>query len=155
MIVNIETQFNTDFETVVNHLHLSKTLAHINYPLISFEPTNKPFPEVWEPGEYEANMKVFSSIPSGKQTIGIEKIEGISDKEYIIRDNGYGDLINKWDHWIYLKKTEDKNKVIYIDRVDVKAGILTPFVWLFSSILYRWRQYRWKQLIKNNFEQIK
>jgi hypothetical protein len=33
------------------------------------------------------------------------------------------------------------------DRVDIRAGLLTPFIWLFAQGFYRWRQYRWGRLL--------
>jgi len=98
-------------------------------------------------------MKVLK-MPFGKQTIGVEIVEGIHPDEHIIRDNGYGEKIKQWDHWILLKKTSNKNQVIYIDRIDVKAGLLTPFVALFAHVLYRHRQRRWRSLIKKNFRPL-
>lgn len=151
MIVNIETQFNADWDTIIHYLSQSKTLAYINSPLVVFEPIDTPHPEVWTPGTYTAKMKLFKRIPFGRQTIVVEMMEGIHPDEHIVRDNGYGDHIRVWDHWVLVKKTDNPHRVIYIDRIDIKAGLLTPFIALFSQILYRWRQHRWKHLIHHHF----
>lgn len=153
MIVNVECRFKCDFDTVKKYLSLSETLAYINEPLISFEAIDQPHPKVWTPGHHQALMKVFN-IPFGRQTINIEFIEGMASSEYIIRDNGFGDIISVWDHWILVKQTKHKDEVIYIDRIDVKAGLLTPFVAIFAHVLYRHRQRRWRLLIKKNFRPI-
>jgi len=35
--------------------------------------------------------------------------------------------------------------------VDIEAGLLTPFIWLFSQVFYRHRQRRWQALVKRQF----
>lgn len=37
--------------------------------------------------------------------------------------------------------------MVYRDRVEVRAGPLTPFEWLFAHHLYWHRQRRWKELV--------
>jgi hypothetical protein len=42
--------------------------------------------------------------------------------------------------------------VVYRDRVEVRAGVLTPFIWVFAQIFYRHRQRRWRRLAANGFD---
>lgn len=65
-----------------------------------------------------------------------------------LRDDGRGTLATKWDHLITIQASEQGS---YTDRVEVRAGVLTPFVWLFSWFFYRHRQRRWQRLIANGF----
>ncbi len=153
MIVNVETNFPSDYETIIKHVNLSKTLDYIAKPLVVFEPKNqKEFPEIWKKGKYLTSMKLFGIIPFGDQFIVIEKIKENAPDEFILRDNGYGSVINTWDHWIFILKTENENVVKYIDRIDIQAGVLTIFIVIFASVFYRWRQFRWKRLIQNKFQ---
>lgn len=155
MIVNIETHIPTNFEKITSYVMLSKTLDYIAKPMVFFEPADpNGFPENWGNGEYLAKMKLFGVIPISSQTIVIEKIKVTSPNEFILRDNGYSSLINTWDHWIFIRKTKKENLVRYIDRIEIKAGILTIFIVIFASVFYRWRQFRWKKLIRNNFQDI-
>jgi len=36
----------------------------------------------------------------------------------------------------------------YTDQIDIQAGILTPPIWLFAHIFYRYRQRRWRHLVR-------
>lgn len=99
-------------------------------------------------------MKLFGIIPFGNQFIVIEKIKENDPNEFIMRDNGYGDVIKTWDHWIFIRKTKNENLVKYIDRIEIKAGVLTIFIAIFASLFYRWRQYRWKRLIRYRFQPL-
>lgn len=155
MIANIETTFKCNFETVVKNLNKSSTHKYISSPMLTFTPTNtKDYSGNWVDGEVKVRMKLFDRISIGKQVFRIQKIQENHKDEYIIRDNGYGELAHRWDHWVFVRKTGKENKTTYIDRIEVKAGILTIFVWLFANIFYRWRQFRWKKLIKNSFKQL-
>lgn len=155
MVINIETHFASNFETITNYVMFSKTLDYIAKPMVVFEPIDpNGFPENWKNGEYLAKMKLFGIIPFSSQTIVIEKIKEKNPNEFILRDNGFSSLINTWDHWIFIRKTKNENLVRYIDRIEIHAGILTIFIVIFASIFYRWRQFRWKKLIRNHFKEI-
>jgi len=64
-----------------------------------------------------------------------------------LRDNGYSALITTWDHWITVEPDGERG-TRYRDEVEVKAGLLTPFVWLFAQVFYRHRQRRWRALAR-------
>jgi len=36
----------------------------------------------------------------------------------------------------------------YTDEIDIGAGALTPFVWAYAHLLYRYRQWRWRRLAR-------
>ncbi|EMY71218.1 hypothetical protein LEP1GSC199_2640 [Leptospira vanthielii serovar Holland str. Waz Holland = ATCC 700522] len=68
-------------------------------------------------------------------------------------DNGYRQLISLWYHAITIQKITD-DSCQYEDRVEIEADRLTPFIWLFALVFYHWRQFRWKKLIHNNFNNL-
>ncbi|WP_374137484.1 hypothetical protein [Sphingomonas sp.] len=69
---------------------------------------------------------------------------------YQMRDNGSGDLIKRWDHWITIEPIAP-DRCRYTDEVEVSAGIFTPFIWLFALVFYAHRQSRWRALVKSGF----
>lgn len=150
MVVNIRSKFQKDFESVVSLLRTPESLLFISKPLILFYPRDGGFPEQWCRGKYEADMKLCGIIPFGKQTINIEEISGFNEDEFILRDNGFGDSASRWDHWMFVKKTNNPSEVIYTDRVEVSAGVITPAIALFAALFYSWRQHRWKVLLRQN-----
>lgn len=148
MIVNIESKLSADFDTVVSFLRKSETLFFVSKPMIIFTPLGEGVPEEWCNGSYEAEMKLFGVLPFGKQTINIEEISGFNSREFVLRDNGFGDSASRWDHWMLVKKSDSPSIVKYTDRVEVKAGVVTPAIALFAAIFYSWRQHRWKVLLR-------
>lgn len=98
-------------------------------------------------------MRLFGWLPLGTQWVAIstERVDTTPGRQqYILRDNGHGQLAKVWDHIITLRETED-GQTHYTDQVTVRAGLLTPFIWFFASIFYRYRQYRWRRLVQAGF----
>ena len=122
----------------------SSTLDFVARPLIRFKPKLSAFPAVWKEGEYRASMRLFGILPIGNQTIGIEYPPDAPPMT--LRDNGHGTMAQKWDHWIFVQSEGDGTR--YTDRVDVSAGVFTPFVALFARAFYAHRQRRWKRMAK-------
>jgi len=155
MKARIKSIFECDKKTIIGYVNLSATLHFISSPFLQFIPVDSStYPVQWQNGRFRVHMKLFHIIPFGRQYINIEKIKENDPDEYIIRDNGSGDIVQKWDHLIYISVTENAKRTVYVDEIEIKAGILTIFVWAFAHIFYRWRQYRWKQLIRNSFQQL-
>lgn len=126
-------------------------LDFVAYPIIKFKYLTQ-LPLQWQVGTYKASLHLFGLVPIGKQYIVIE-FPKTENEELVLRDNGYGSTIRKWDHLVTLKKI-DEETTLYIDKVEVQAGILTIFVWVFAWFFYKYRQKRWAQLVANNFRQL-
>jgi hypothetical protein len=149
----ITTTFNTDFKTAVENIQKPALLEFITWPILSFtylDPKRKP--KKWSSRKYLTVLTGFGFLPLGNQFVNITIPEQSSTK-FVIRDNGSGTLVKKWDHLITIQKTS-QNHVSYTDEVIVEAGLLTIPIWCFAQFFYRWRQVRWKLLIARGFEQI-
>ncbi|WP_108672431.1 hypothetical protein [Peribacillus acanthi] len=147
MWVKVMSVFNCDADELFKEVKNTKSLMYIGKPLVKFVQLPKhPLPELWKEGRYLLKMYILGFIPFGKQWIVISVDNDIKH----IRDNGYSKLIKKWDHNIYLKDIGN-NKTLYVDTIDINAGILTIFIVLFAQIFYRLRQKRWSKLINNKF----
>lgn len=73
----------------------------------------------------------------------------VSTEIFMLRGNGYSLLISKWDHLITAQ--EAGGGTLYRNRVTIKAGILTPYVWLLARLFYAHRLRRWAILAANGF----
>lgn len=126
-----------------------RLLEHVASPLVTFEPLNPSvFPEKWQEQAYLVRLRLFGFIPFGQQTINIS-ISAQTLDSIELRDNGHGSLIAKWDHRIIIRSAD--GGTLYTDRVEIQAGLLTPFVWAFAWLFYRHRQRRWQQLVGTDF----
>lgn len=150
----IKSIFGIKFKTATHFVNYPSLLEYVAYPMVKFIPiVPAEFPKTWDQGKYLVQMKLFGVIPLGKQNIVIEKVKE-NKEEFILRDNGSGELIRVWDHLITIKKVGD-NMIHYKDEVSIDAGLLTPFIWMYAMVFYHWRQLRWKRLISTNFKALK
>jgi hypothetical protein len=150
VIVDVETFLSAAPQTIYEHALRPALLLHIAAPLVRFrslEPSG--FPPLWTDGEqHKVDMRLFGLLPIGRQTIHIDLTQHDPD-ELLLRDRGSGQLVRTWDHLISLSAQGDG--ALYRDNVRIEAGALTPFIWLFAAIFYRWRQHRWRALVRRGF----
>lgn len=149
MRVQLDTVLPCSYEKAVAEVKTPRLLIHIAHPLVSFEPTDGTVvPTNWEEKTYWFRLKLFGFIPCGKQAVRITFHE--DDAAFRVRDNGYGRLIRRWDHWITIQR--NSGNTLYRDTLDLDAGIITPLVWLFARVFYAHRQRRWGRLARSGFE---
>lgn len=146
--VELTTWLPAHPDTVWQHVQTSALLHHVAAPLIRFEPLDGAFPERWRAREYRANMLLFGTVPLGWQAIRISLPEPSGGTRFV-RDDGYGPLIKKWDHWIAIAPEGDGTR--YLDQVTIAAGPLTPLVVAFARVFYGHRQKRWRKLATTGF----
>lgn len=138
--------YECNAELFYNNLKKTSSLVHVARPIIYFKQLPQyPLPEIWREGRYQVSMRIFGFIPFGRQWIVVTT----NDENMYVRDNGYSRLVKKWDHHIYVNATDD-DRTIYTDIVQIKAGLLTPIIYLFAVCFYAHRQKRWKKLVSNN-----
>lgn len=154
MIAASATVLNCSPERAWQEVQTPRLLAFVAAPLVVFEPVEPSIlPTVWAEERYLVRMRLFGLLPFGAQWIVITKsiIDGTPGRQhYELRDNGHGDVTVTWDHQIILRETAD-GRTRYTDVVEVKAGLLTPLIWAYASLFYRYRQHRWRQLVERNF----
>ena len=147
VIVKEVSIFDCDANRLFNEVMHSKSLFYVTKPLVKFIETSEyPIPKKWRDGKYLVKVKLLGIIPFAQQWIVIRTDEARCH----LLDDGYSRLIKRWHHDIYVVEIGG-NKVLYIDLVDIRAGLLTPFVYLYACVFYRHRQKRWRKLIANNW----
>lgn len=155
MKLTVTTLLDAAPERVWDEVQRPDLLEYVAAPVIEFDPVDsESFPERWDEGDYRAAMRLFGVLPLGEQTIRISE-ERVDDTDgaqfYQLRDDGTGELISVWDHLISVRETPD-GKTVYTDEIEVRAGVLTPLVWLFAAVFYRHRQRRWRKLVESGFK---
>jgi hypothetical protein len=155
MLVTISSTLDAAPAVVRQLVQRSDTLIYISHPLIRFVPIQpSALPDVWSPGDYLVSIRSLGVLPLGTQVIRIEHPPTADPDTFLLRDNGSGQLVRVWDHLITIRPDANDGKTQYADRVEVSAGVLTPFIWLFAQGFYRWRQYRWKKLLSSDGTQL-
>ncbi len=126
-------------------------LNHVASPIMKFDPVELLSEhESLETRPYVMKTKLFGWLPLGLHTMDFSYID--AEGSFTMRDNGYSALCKKWDH--KMSFTTKESGLLYRDRADIRAGALTPFVWLFAFCFYKHRQHRWKRLAIHNFQAL-
>jgi ligand-binding SRPBCC domain-containing protein len=150
MKVNLVTTINLPPDEVWQKAQTPELLQHIAAPLIHFRLIDPPtFGQFTGGDRFLVGLKIFGILPFGTQWIvPTTHLSAESAWPKKLRDNGHSALINTWDHWITVEP-DGAGNTLYCDAVEVKAGLLTPFIWMFAQIFYRHRQGRWRALARD------
>lgn len=150
MKATITTYFDCSEDELWEKIKEPWSLQYVAAPILSFRPKNDVnLSGDWEVDKpYPLKLYLFSIIPLGTHTIKLVRI----DKESkTIQSQEKGLLASVWNHDIQFVEIE-LGKVRYTDRIEIKAGLLTLFIWLFAHFFYRHRQRRWRVLLGNNVQ---
>jgi hypothetical protein len=152
--LNVSCTLPSPVERAWEALRRPRLLQHVASPVLAFAPIQPPeWPEVWTEGAYLVELRLFGRLPLGRQWIVISFPEvslGDPGLTFRVRDAGRGQIARRWDHLVTITALPE-GRTRYEDRVDIDAGILTPLVWLFAHLFYRYRQARWRRLARANF----
>jgi len=150
MRVKLSCLLDVPAERARAEVQTSRLLDHVAWPLQAFEPVDPPvLPERWAEGRYLVRLRMLGVLPIGTQWIVITTPERGPDR-YRVRDNGHGSLVSTWDHLVTIEPLSP-TRCRYTDEVEVRAGVLTPFVWVVAQLFYRHRQRRWRALVASGF----
>jgi hypothetical protein len=147
--VELATHLDCTPDEAWEQVQNSALVQHVAAPLIRFTPRGEPFPAHWQPREYRAWMWLYGVIPLGWQAVVISYPAAEGTTRYL-RDNGYSPSIRRWDHRIAISP-QAEGGTLYVDRVEIEAGLLTPLIAAFARVFYDHRQRRWRALARDRF----
>ena len=143
MIVTKSSVFPASRDAVFEKLQRLETLQTIAKPYATFEPIGAA-EQIWTVGGTSAyRFRLFDVIPFGTHTIHIVRFdpEGVSSREG-------NEHVPVWNHDITMSPL-DGTHTMYTDRVEIRAGRKTPFIWLWANAFYAHRQRKWIRLLKD------
>jgi hypothetical protein len=150
MRVQLKLVLDAPPDAVWAALRSPAVLAEVAHPFFSFEPLSpRGLPPVWTEGEHPVAASVlWGTIPVGGQVIDISYRERGDVR--IIEDGGGpvgGALavVTGWRHRMAVS-TAPEGGTLYRDRLDISAGLLTPFVWLGAWAFWQWRGFQLARL---------
>ncbi len=148
MIARISTHFTCSEAELWKKIEKPKSLEFVSSPVLKFIPTESDaFNESWKINrDYHLKLFLFGLIPLGRHCIRLVKVDKRSNR---IESREKGRLARVWNHTITFHQSGDR-KVQYTDEIEIKAGILTPVIFVFAHLFYRHRQRRWKTLLKKS-----
>ncbi len=90
----------------------------------------------------ETVVHLLGFLPGSRHSFRIVRVDELA-REVATEESG--GFIRGWNHSMRVEEAGDKD-CVYHDRVELRAGFLTPIVWLIASVFYRYRQHRWRRL---------
>jgi hypothetical protein len=90
----------------------------------------------------DSMLMLFHVVPLHRHTIHVVRVD---EQARTIETEESGGLVRRWHHVLHVEPLDDGTSR-YSDTVDIDAGRLTRAVAFFGTLLYRYRQRRWKRL---------
>ena len=143
MVVKKTSIFPAPKDVIFQKIKQLETLQYIAKPYAMFESVSNAENGIWTVGGKSSyRFRLFGIIPFGTHTIHIVRFDpdGISSRES-------NEHVPVWNHDITMVRL-DYDYTEYTDRVEIRAGWKTVFVWLWANLFYAHRQKKWVRLLK-------
>jgi len=156
----ISSVFNTPAHRAWSAVKESRTLIFVTKGVLGFEGrvgveerkgigSRCNFPKTWVEGRIESTkLRFFGVIPGWQHQLYFKEI---CDETFQQTSEERGGLIQQWNHVIKVDSL-DAESCRYSFEIEIDAGLLTPMVWFYAHLFYRYRQWRWKKMIKLNYQ---
>ncbi|MGC9396511.1 MAG: hypothetical protein ACP5J4_16830 [Anaerolineae bacterium] len=148
MLARITSVFDCTDEQLWDKIIEPKSLQFVAAPLLRFEPlVAGDLAGEWIVGKtYVVRLSSLGFLPLGQHRIKIISIDRATNT---IESQESGSLARVWNHTMRFQ-TSGAGQLRYTDEIEIKAGLLTVFIWAFAHLFYRHRQRRWKQLLTSD-----
>ena len=142
MQIHIETDLATAADRAWETLQKTETFAYITRGFLGFNNIDRWPNRFSEDFEIKTRLVLFGLIPLWKHEM---RVIHTDPQQRLIESREGGGPVHTWNHLIKITPL-DEQRCRYLDEVELEAGVLTPFVWLFAQVFYRYRQARWRRL---------
>jgi hypothetical protein len=113
--------------------------------VLGVRPEHEELPAHFAQGEtYRMRLLFFGVVPAWRHEIHIARLdEGGREIQTAER----GGPVKEWNHRITVDE-RGPYQSRYTDEIEIGAGLMTPFVWAYAQLFYRYRQMRWRRLAR-------
>ena len=118
-------------------------LNELSWPFLLLQPLRPdealPKKRIWREGErLRFKAKLFGVMPLGFQDV---RVVELNHENLTLVTCESGGIISFWRHRVRIRDRGPQS-CLYSDEIEMRAGLLTPFVWSLACIFYRYRHYR-------------
>lgn len=89
-------------------------------------------------------LRLFHFLPPTPHFVEIVRVDEDARQ---VETRESGGIVRIWKHHMQVEAIHS-NLCRYTDRIEIQAGLLTPAVWLFAILFYRYRQMRWRMHVQ-------
>lgn len=144
MLVRVTTRLPVSADLAWEAVKRVDTLRYITRGLLGFRVEGDPPERVAEGETYRMRLLFFGVLPAWRHEIHVLRLD---DAGREIRTDERGGPVRAWRHRITLDD-EGWGSTRYVDEIEIAAGPLTPLVWAYAQVFYRYRQRRWRRLAR-------
>jgi ligand-binding SRPBCC domain-containing protein len=145
VLVRVSTRLSAPADLVWDTVQRTDTLRYVTRGLLGFRVAGE-LPERLAAGEtYRIRLLFFGVVPAWRHEIHVVRVDGVGHE---IRTEERGGPVRGWRHRITVDG-EGWGSTRYMDEIEISAGALTPFVWIYAQLFYRYRQRRWRRLARS------
>ncbi len=144
-VVRVSTDLDAPAASVWEATKRSATLVHVTRGMLGFAGAGR-FPEEWREGDVvRTRLMFFNVLPAWAHELRIVRVD---ERNREIYSNERDALVPLWNHRIKVEEIPP-SRCRYTDEIEINAGLLTPLVWLYAHLFYRYRQRRWRELARS------
>jgi ligand-binding SRPBCC domain-containing protein len=142
--VRVRSRLAAPADQVWQLLQSKKTFLFITRGMMTFT-GSEDWPEpLLSPGaKIDTRVRFFGRGPAFRHQIRIMRVDEIK-REIDTEENG--GLMDIWNHRMRVEAVSGE-KSLYTDHIELRAGLITPVVWSFAFVYYRYRHRRWRKLL--------
>ncbi|RAY12913.1 hypothetical protein DPM19_23170 [Actinomadura craniellae] len=144
--VHIHTELPTTADRVWAAMQHPSSFLFVTRGLIGF-PALVGRTDPFQEGECGTGwILLFHLVPLSRHTIHLVEIDPATRS---LRSREHGGFLRAWNHTLHVEPTGERT-CRYSDTVDIDAGPLTGLVALAATGIYRYRQRRWRRLVRRH-----
>jgi hypothetical protein len=144
VIVRVSTDLEIPVDLAWETVKKPETFQYVVHGVMGVRQLDE-IPEDWGEGlVVRVRLFFFHVIPAWKHEIRIVRLDETAREIYT---NERGGGVRKWNHRLKFDALSEQ-RCRYTDEIEIGAGLLTPFVWLFAHAMFRYRHMRWRKLAR-------
>lgn len=144
MTVQVSTELEASADHVWERLLQKQTFLDLTRGWLAIENTQAwPNPLFLQGASLVMKLRLFGRGPLSSHEVHVVRVDE-SAREIATQE--YSRIVDVWNHCMRVEVLPG-NRSRYTDLIEIRAGLLTPVVWLFASLFYRARQRRWERLL--------
>jgi hypothetical protein len=144
VIARVSTDLDCSADLAWDAVKRPETLRYITRGVLGFRPLAELPQQFGEGMTVPVRLLFFGVIPAWRHEITIVRLDPERRELYT---NERGGPVRNWNHLIRIEAAAP-GRARYTDEIEIQAGPLTPLVWSYAQLFYRYRQRRWRRLAR-------
>ena len=144
--IHVQTELPTTADAVWQAMRHAASFLYVTHGLFGF-PMLAGRTEPFREGEKGSGwIWLFHVIPMSRHTIHLVDVD---EATRTLRSREHGGILRAWNHTLHVEPAGDQ-RCRYSDTVDIDARPITGLVALAAVGIYRYRQRRWRKLVRRH-----